>query len=230
MLHDKTILIIDDDPHIRDLVEGVFTQAGAKAIVARDGDVGLRLLYAHQPDLVILDILMPGKSGWDVCTQIRQLSDVPIIMLTSLDGEEDMVRAFDWGAVDYVTKPFSAKILLARSRAALRQLAERVSASTTVYNDGYLTIDLDARRVLVDGVPVNLTKTEYKILALLWRHAGQALTFEQILGHVWGPGYGDSVNYIHSYMSRLRGKLEPNSKDPQYLLTEHGVGYRFQPR
>jgi two-component system KDP operon response regulator KdpE len=228
----KRILIIDDDPYMRQLLETIFVESGAEIVSARDGAEGLRLLYHHRPDLVVLDIKMPGKSGWEVCTQIREMSTVPIIMLTSLNSDDDVVRALESGAVDYVTKPFSNKVLLARARAALRQAASQApdSRRVTSYRDEYLTVDLAQRRVLADGEPVHLTKTEFELLATLIRHAGSVLTFDQILEQVWGPGYEDSPDYVHGYTSRLRHKLEPDPREPRYLMSEHGVGYRFQPQ
>ena len=231
-MHGKRILIVDDDPYMRQLLESIFVESGAEIISARDGVEGLRLLYQHQPDLVVLDIIMPGKSGWEVCAQIREMSAVPIIMLTSLKSEDDIVRALETGAVDYITKPFNNKVLLARARAALRQAGLQAPEirRETGYRDEYLMVDLEKRRVLVDGGPVHLTKTEYELLSTLIRNAGRVLTFSQILVEVWGPGYEDSPDYVHGYISRLRHKLEPDPKDPLYLLSEHGVGYRFQPQ
>jgi two-component system KDP operon response regulator KdpE len=232
ILDGRQILIIDDDPIIRHLLGTVFSQAGARTINAADGAEGLRLLFEHRPDLIILDIMMPEKSGWEVCAQIRTMTDIPIIMLTSLNTEDATVRALETGANDFVSKPFSNKILLARAQAALRQAAPpqpkpRPSAG---YQDAYLCVDLEGRKVSVYGERKRLTKTEYKLLTLLVRHPGQVLTFNQILSDVWGPGYEDSIDYVHSYVSRLRRKLEIDVKEPRYLISEHGVGYRFQPQ
>jgi two-component system KDP operon response regulator KdpE len=229
----KKILIIDDDPIVRHLLETIFSEVGAETLPAAKGSEGLRLLYNHKPDLIILDIMMPGRSGLAVCAQIRELTTTPIIMLTSLNNEETIVQALDSGAIDFVTKPFSTRVLVARAMAALRQ-AEAASpevgfSKTPGYQDEYLSINLESRGVIVSGDRQHLTKTEFEMLALLVRQSGQVLTFERILLGVWGPGYEDSIDYVHSYMSRLRKKLEPDMKEPRYLLTEHGVGYRFQP-
>lgn len=229
----KTILIIDDDPFILDLLQGMFSQAGANTLVAGLGSEGLRLLYQHHPDLIILDIMMPEKSGWEICLQIRELTSTPIIMLTALNTEEAIVRALESGAVDFVTKPFSTRVLLARAKAAMRQSAELQpppQQKSAVYQDNHLSIDLDSRQVMINGEREHLTKTEFEILSLLIRHPAQVLTFDQILLAVWGPGYSENVDYVHSYISRLRRKLELDAKEPQYLQTEHGVGYRFQPQ
>ena len=229
----KTILIIDDDPIIRHLLESIFSQVEAKTLSASSGTEGLRLLFDHKPDLIILDIMMPGKSGLEICVQIREMTTTPIIMLTSLNTEETIVQALDSGAIDFITKPFSTRVLVARAKAALRQI-EPVEGTdrqkTAVYQDDYLMVDLESRGVLIAGERLHLTKTEFELLALLVRHSGQVLSFGQILGGVWGNGYEDSIDYVHSYISRLRRKLELDVKEPIYLLGEHGVGYRFQPK
>jgi two-component system KDP operon response regulator KdpE len=176
--------------------------------------------------------MLPEKSGWEICLQIRELTTTPIIMLTALNTEEAIVRALESGAVDFVTKPFSARVLLARARAAIRQSADfqpSPQQKTAGYQDNYLLIDLDSRQVIVNGERERLTKTEFEILSFLVRHPTQVLTFDQILLAVWGPGYSENIDYVHSYLSRLRRKLEPEPKEPRYLLSEHGVGYRFQP-
>ncbi len=231
-MNDKTILIIDDDPLVRRLLEAIFSTSGAKSISASNGADGLRMLFTHRPDLIILDIMMPEKSGWEVCMQIRELTTTPIIMLTSLNTEDAIVKSLDYGAVDFVPKPFSTRVLLARAKAAMRQATppdEQPKASTS-YDDNYLAIDLKRRWVGVNGERERLTKTEYELLAFLVSHPGQVLTFDQILMNVWGTGYANNVDYVHSYMSRLRRKLEPKPKEPRYLLSEHGVGYRFRPQ
>jgi DNA-binding response OmpR family regulator len=175
-----------------------------------------------------MDIMMPGLDGWEVCSGIRRLSDVPIIFLTAKTGEGDMLRGFDLGAVDYVTKPFSIKVLLARAEAALRQgVGRHDSREVTGYDDGYLQVDLAGRLVRVNRQRVRLTQTEYRLLSVLVRNAGQVLSYEQILEHVWGWEYRDSPNYVHVYIRRLRQKLERDPGAPAYLLTERGVGYAF---
>jgi len=230
MIHGKKILVIDDDIFVREIVIETMSSAGAQVFTAENGQEGLRQFYASQPDLVLLDVMMPLMTGWEVGRQIRQLSDVPIIMLTSLSKEEDIVRGLDYGAVDYVTKPFSAKILAARIRAALRQTIKasgQPQQKEAEFNDGYLAIDQAKRLVTLQGNPLKLTKTEYRLLAYLSQHAGQVLSFEQILENVWGWDYQDSIQYVHVYVSRLRQKIEPDPQNPQYLLTEYGIGYRF---
>ena len=180
---------------------------------------------------MILDVRMPDINGWETCRQIRLLSNVPIIMLTTLDNDEDVIRGLDYGADDFVTKPFSREVLLARARAVLRrseQLAEPEDQQS--YNDSYLLIDLRKHRVQVDGQAVQLSSTEFRLLAYLLQNAGQVLTYQNILDKVWGWEYQDSIDYVHVYVSHLRRKLEADPRNPRYLLTERGIGYRFERR
>jgi two-component system KDP operon response regulator KdpE len=228
-LQGTRILIIDDDPAMAGLIGHCFSGTGTQIYSALDGREGLRQLYLHRPHLVILDIMMPEVDGWQVCSRIRQVSDVPVIILSALDGENNIIRGLDGGAVDYVTKPFSPKVLVARVHAALRQAELKADAEKLlVYGDEHLTVNLGQRQVLVRGVPVDLTRIEYRLLAYLVEHAGQVLTHQQILGHVWGPEYGNSSEYVHVHISHLRQKLEKDPLHPQYLVTKHGVGYSFR--
>lgn len=224
----KKILVIDDDYHINQLVQATFAEQGAEVVTAVDGQEGLRQFYTHKPDLVIIDLMMPEMDGWETTERILELADVPIIMLTSLRDDADVIRGLDRGAIDYVTKPFSPKVLAARARAALRHAAASHPVVQYNFHDERLLIDLDHKRVLIDGEPVKLTKTEYKVLTYLVQNAGRILTFQQILEHVWGWEYQDSIEYVHVYVSRLRQKLEKDPKEPRYLITEYGIGYRFE--
>jgi len=225
----KKILVVDDDAIMRQLVEQILLRAGGEIYTAQDGLEGLKKFQTYQPDLVILDVTMPSMSGWEVCRNIRQDSSVPIIMLTSLGHERDIIRGFEQGADDYVTKPFNSNILRARIQAVLRRTETTPpSNNVDIYSDDYLTIDSSHRRVLVDGKPVKLTATEHRLLAYLMQHAGQILSFRKILDNVWGREYREKTDYVHVYMWHLRKKLEENPKSPRYLLTEHGVGYRFE--
>jgi len=227
----KKILIVDDDPGMLALVKRILTAEGAEVYTALDGREGLGQFGACRPDLVLLDIAMPVLDGWETCRLMRRLSDVPIIFVTAAAQEDDIVRGLDCGAVDYVTKPFSAKVLLARVRAALRTAEAGTSKRRVArYNDGYLDVDLEAHRVRVGGEPVQLTATEFRLLAYLLENAGRVLTYEQILEQVWGWECQDSVGYVHVYIWHLRQKLEQDPRNPSYLLTERGVGYRFEMR
>ncbi len=224
----KKILIIEDDVFTRKSIEETFRRAGAVTHSAPDGQEGLRQFYQFQPHLVTLDLMMPHTDGWETCRQMRKLADTPIIMLTAIKDENAEVRALDMGAIDFVTKPFNPKVLLARARAALRQAIPAAPEVASVYQDGYLKVDIETRRVQVLGQPVMLTKTEFELLVYFIRHKGQVLTFEQILEQVWGAGYEASADYVHVYVSRLRRKMEEDPKQPKYLLSERGVGYRFE--
>jgi two-component system KDP operon response regulator KdpE len=225
------ILLVDDDPELLQLLEVVFSRSGAQLATAPTAAEALRKFYDFRPDLVLLDIMMPDMSGWEVCSRLRELSDVPIIMLTVLDQPESVARGLDSGADDYVTKPFDRQILLARARALLRRSAlTDHPALPHTYNDGHLFVDCTQRQVRVRQRPVRLTPTEHKLLAYLLLRPGRLLTYAQILEHVWGPECGDATQYVHVYLHRLRKKLEPDPAEPCYLLTEPGVGLRFEPQ
>jgi two-component system KDP operon response regulator KdpE len=225
------ILLIDDDPDILELLDMVFSRAGAQLSTASSAAEGLRAFYALRPDLVLLDLMMPLMSGWEVCDRLRELSDVPIIMLTALDQTDSIARGLESGADDYVTKPFDKQILLARVRALLRRSAPAESIiEPHTYEDGHLSLNLPLRQIRVRQRPVRLTPTEYRLLAYLVPRPRRVLTYQQILEHVWGPECRESIQYVHVYLHRLRQKLEPNPQRPCYLLTEPGVGLRFEPQ
>lgn len=227
-MRNKKVLIVDDDIFIRRMVEEAFLQEKAKVITAANGHEGLQKFFAERPELVILDVMMPYVDGWEALRQIRNLSNTPVIMLTSLKDDADVVRGLEDGAIDFVTKPFSPKVLVARAKVAIRQTnATDQPARPTGFQDNYLHIDIENHRILANDTPVKLTKTEFKLLAYLVKHAGMVLSFEKILENVWGWEYQDSIQYVHVYMSRLRQKIEPDPKEPRYFLTEFGVGYRF---
>ena len=228
-LQNRKILVIDDDPEIIELVELMLTRASATVVTACCAEDGLRQFYAHRPDLVLLDVMMPGMDGLETCRRIRQLSDVPIIMLTVLTGTDDLLRGLEAGADDYVTKPFAGQVLVARAQALLRRSEQSDKDELQiVYRDGHLAIDLQRRQVLVRQKPVKLSPTEYRLLAYLLRNGGRVLTYDQILEQVWGPECLGSTEYVHVYVHRLRQKLEPDACSPRYLLNEPGVGYRFE--
>lgn len=225
------ILIVDDDPMLSELISYNLESEGYTIVRAEDGREGLRKFEAEAPDLVILDVSMPKLDGWQVCERIRAVSDTPVMMLTAQGREEDVIRGLDLGADDYLTKPFQVRVLLARIRAALRRA--RLSPAPVpevTYSDDYLTIDLEHRRVTVDGEMTKLTPTEYKLLAFLVENKGRVLTFRQILENVWGFEYIDDIDYLRVYIWHLRKKLERDSKNPVYLLNELSTGYRFEPQ
>ncbi len=225
------ILVIDDDTILSELVSYILKAEGYAVIAASDGMDGVHK-YAHEkPDLVLLDVTMPKMDGFEVCQRIRQIGDTPIIMLTGQGNEEHMVRGLDLGADDYVIKPFQLKPLMARVRANLRragappQLPDKVT-----YRDDYLVVDLENRRVAVEGEAVKLTPTEFKLLATLVKNKGRILEFRQLLEQVWGFEYIDDIDYLRVYIWHLRRKIEPDPKAPIYLLNELNIGYTFSPR
>jgi two-component system KDP operon response regulator KdpE len=224
------VLVVDDDPALLPLIMNTFAREGYEVYSAGDGKEALREFFAHHPDLVILDIMMPRMDGWETCRRIREVSEVPIIMLTARGQEEDVVRGLDYGADDYLTKPFSIKVLLAHARAVLRRAAlpPLGEEEATTYADDYLTMNFKERRVTVDGETIKLTPTEYRLLAYLVQNDGRWLTFREILQNVWGWEYQDDVDYVRVYVWHLRQKLEEDPKNPQYIQTETGVGYRFE--
>lgn len=173
--------------------------------------------------------MMPGMDGWEVCQRIRQVSEVPLIMLTALGKDTEIVQGLEYGADEYITKPVSMSVLLSRVQAVLRRAYLYESKQKpTIYGDGYLNIDLETGKVMIEGQSIKLSAIERRLLTYLYQHAGQVLTFEQILEHVWGKGYENNPEYVHVYISNLRKKIEPDPRRPIYFLTEHGLGYRFE--
>lgn len=221
-----TVLVVDDDPDIRGLVRELLERAGHRVATAADGREGLRALFASPPDLVLLDVNMPNLDGWQVLERIRDLTDVPVIMLTARAAELEKVRGLRAGADDYVTKPFGRQELLARVEAQLRRSGVRREAVET-YEDGYLTIDFAQRQVLVRGRPVSLTPLEFRLLATLVRHANAVLSRDQLLELVWGDPYGVSGDQVKIYIGYLRRKLG-ESADEGPIETVRGFGYRYR--
>lgn len=228
----KKILVVDDDAALVRLFEQILTGKGYEMLKASNGQEALRLFFAHKPDLVLLDIVMPEMDGWQTCSRIRDLSDVPIIMLTGQQkNEDDIVRGLDYGADDYLLKPVGSKELLARVRAILRraELPPALDVEKQVtYSDDYLAVDIAERKVMVNGKRVKLTPIEFRLLALLVENAGRILTHQRLLEKVWGWEYADDLDYVRIYISHLRRKIEPESTTPRYIITEPGVGYYFQ--
>jgi two-component system KDP operon response regulator KdpE len=229
-LPDQGILLVDDDASLLQVMEFAFSYEGYSLYTASNGQQGLRQLFDHRPDLVILDLRMPVMDGWETCRRIRQLSAVPIIILTGLGGADNILRGLDEvGADDYLVKPLEVRILLAKVRALLRRAALPPELNKAlIYTDGYLTLDLGEGRVLVQEEPVKLTSREYELLLYLYRYADQLRPHRQILQDLWNWQEPDSIDIVHKYIRRLRQKLEPDPRQPRYLLTEHGIGYRFK--
>ena len=227
----KKILVVDDDPAFVRLVDKVFTKKGYEVLNTSSGEVGLQLLFAERPDIVLLDVVMPRVDGWQICSRIRDTSDIPIIMLTAYEKtEEDIVRGLDCGADDYIIKPVGSRELVARVRAAIRR-AELPSfpgvGKGSTYSDDFLTVDIAERNVIVNGERIRLTPIEFRLLALLMQNAGHILTHKQLLEGVWGWEYIDDLDYVRIYIWHLRQKIEPDPTQPKYIITEPGVGYYF---
>ena len=226
-MNDSAILLIDDDETLLELLADHLRMAGYTPLVARHGREGLQRAAAEQPDLIVLDVMMPGMDGWEVCQKLRENTAAPIIMLTAKRQELDKLRGFRLGVDDYVTKPFSFAELTARIGAVLAR-AQRVAPAGRLITSGDLTIDLDQHRAAVNGQPVELTPTEYRLLALLARHPHRTIPAEQLLAEVWGPEYAGEVQHVKHYIWSLRQKIEADPGDPQHILTERGFGYRFE--
>ena len=222
------LLIVDDDDKLMEALELYLTKAGYEVISALDGIEGMRRFHQHRPGLVILDIMMPKLDGWEVCRRIRDISNVPIIMLTARGQEAEKVRGLKLGADDYVAKPFSLRELEARIQAVLRRtrLPPPVE-SRVLYVNEELVIDSAGWEVRWRGKPVKLTATERQLLFLLAENAGRVLPTSRILERVWGPEYVDERDYVKLYIWRLRQKMEPDPSQPRYILTERGIGYKF---
>jgi DNA-binding response OmpR family regulator len=226
-----TILMIDDDEALVRLTELNLTKAGYRFVSAGHGIAGLQMLESEKPALVLLDITMPKLDGWETCRLIREVSDVPIIVITGNDGEVDKARGLDLGADDYVTKPFGMIELQARIRAMLRR-ADMPSVSQrfqkkTVYRLGTLVIDIPAHTVTQQGKPIALTPTEFRLLEHLLVHPGLVLSHRQLLSAVWGFEYADATELLKPTISRLRQKIETDPAHPDVIETVHGIGYRL---
>ncbi len=221
------ILIIDDEAQIQRALRTILTEKQFQVTTASRGEEGLALAAANEPDLIILDLGLPDMDGVEVCTRLREWTQIPVIILSVRDSERQKVAALDHGADDYLTKPFSIEELLARVRVALRHSARIHGAQSKVVKAGPVTIDLAWHLVKRDEEEIKLTGTEYKLLAYLASNHGRVLTHQSILTHVWGPADADHTEYLRVYMRQLRKKLELDPERPQYILTEPGIGYRF---
>jgi two-component system KDP operon response regulator KdpE len=218
------VLVVDDEPQILRALQTNLRGAGYEVATAATAEQALAAAVTGRPEAVILDLVLPDRSGIDVCRELRTWSPVPILVLSAVGEEHEKVAALDAGADDYVTKPFGMDELLARLRAALRRAAPPGEPLIRV---GELEIDLEKRSVAVAGRAVSLTPHEFDLLALLARNEGKLLTHRTILREVWGPVYGAESHYLHVYVSQLRRKIEPDPARPRYLLTEAGAGYRL---
>jgi len=224
----KTVLVVDDEPGIVTVVRDYLEHGGFTVLTSSDGPAALRLARTEAPDLVVLDLGLPGLDGLDVIRELRRSSAVPIIVLTARGDEADRVVGLELGADDYLAKPFSPRELVSRVRAVLRRTEKSREGREGAFQvDGRLKIDFDRREVWVEGKLVKLHPTEYRLLYHLVQNAGWVVTHDQILAKVWGYEYRDEPHYVRLYVNYLREKLEEDPANPKYILTERGVGYRF---
>jgi two-component system KDP operon response regulator KdpE len=224
----KTILVVDDEERMARFIRLNLEHDGFQVVEAYRGVQALQQYRDSLPDLVLLDVMMPDIDGFEVLSMLREISTVPVIMLTAKGEEDDRVRGLELGADDYITKPFSPRELVSRVRAVLRRTESGSNDSQDVIEvDEHLKIDFSRREIWLDGKLVKLRPTEYRLLYHLVKNAGWVLTYDQILSRVWGYEYRDEPHYVRLYINYLRQKLEKDSSNPVYILTERGVGYRF---
>jgi two-component system, OmpR family, KDP operon response regulator KdpE len=227
-LKDRLVLVVDDEPRIVNFVRMNLELEGCRVISASNGREALERIRDNLPDIVLLDIMMPGMDGFEVLRRLRQFSSVPVIVLTAKDQEDDRIQGLELGADDYIGKPFSHRELLSRIRAVLRRHATPPPMPQTQLKiDERLTIDFAKHEVLVNGEPVSLRPTEYRLLYHLVQNAGWVMPHDLLLAKVWGPEYRDESHYLRLYITYLRQKIEEDPANPRYILTERGVGYRF---
>jgi len=222
------VLVVDDEPQIVRALRINLTARGYEVLTAADGQEALRVAAASRPDVVVLDLGLPDIDGATVIEGLRGWTSVPIIVLSARTDSGDKVAALDAGADDYVTKPFGMDELLARLRAAVRRASAVPSGEEAVIETEAFTVDLSAKKVLRDGSEVHLTPTEWGVLELLVRNRGKLVAQKQLLQEVWGPAYASETHYLRVYLAQLRRKLEPQPSRPRHLLTEAGMGYRFE--
>jgi two-component system response regulator RegX3 len=222
------LLVIEDEASIADPLAYMLEREGFEVAVASTGPAGLEEFARSGADLVLLDLMLPGLAGTEVCRALRQTSSVPIIMLTARDSEVDKVVGLELGADDYVTKPFSHRELVARIRAVLRRQTEPEDVGAAALESGPVRMDVDRHRVTVDGQPVQLPLKEFELLEILLRNAGRVLTRQQLIDRVWGSDYVGDTKTLDVHVKRLRAKLEPEPGAPKYLLTVRGLGYKFE--
>jgi two-component system KDP operon response regulator KdpE len=225
---DGRILVVDDDPQIRRVMRTTLISHGYEAADAKSGEEAIEKFRENKYDLILLDMNMGGMDGIETCREIRTGSDVAIVMLTVRDAEKDKIAALDAGADDYVTKPFSAPELMARVRAALRRVPNGPSNGPQVIKSGEFEIDLQSRRVQAHGKEIRLTPKEFELLRYLVSHPNVPVPHMKLLQAVWGPDYGEEVEYLRVFINQLRKKIEVDPSNPQLLLTEPWIGYRFK--
>ena len=224
----ERVLFIDDDPELADLAKTWLRNAGFDACTAKDGNEGLQQLYCYRPDLVLLDIAMPRMDGWEVCRRIRDMCEIPIIMVSVNAQKSDLVKAFNLGVDDYVTKPIHFPELVARVQAVLRRHSTNAKQDEkAVFHNEEIDLEWRSRQVWVRGQRVTLSPTEFRLLSCLIENRGWVVTHEELLRKVWGPNYLGDRSYVKLYVRYLREKIEADPGKPKWILTERGVGYRF---
>ena len=225
----KRILVVDDEIGIIKFLRARLVAQGYDVLTAMDGNDAIQAVEMEMPDLIILDIMMPKMDGFEVCSKLREWSQIPVIMLSARGDEMDKVKCLELGADDYITKPFGAKELIARVSAVLRRTAVTpVTPTQPSVRSGDLEINFALRKVTLDGEEIQLTPTEYSLLQELSLNAGKVLTHNHLLKKVWGPEYGNETDYLHTFIRRLRRKLEPDLSEPLYIANVPSVGYRFR--
>jgi DNA-binding response OmpR family regulator len=222
----ELILVVDDEPKIVRLARDYLEKNGFRVISAGDGISALAAARSERPDLVVLDIMLPGLDGWEVCRTLRRETDTPIIMLTARADESDQIVGLELGADDYITKPFSPRTLVARVRAVLRRTHSQMNIPLVVRAEG-LEINVDKHQVTLNGSPIHLTPNEFELLTVLARHPGQLFSREQLLEHLHGAAFSCFDRSVDSHIKNLRRKLETDPAHPRFLETVYGVGYRF---
>ena len=208
-------------------LEATLQQSGFETMTAASGVEGLKLAYEQHPDLILLDIIMPEMDGWEICRRLRQMTSAPIIMVTALGAEPEIVKGLRMGADDYLRKPCGAAELKARIEAVLRRATMAKFENTAVFDDGYLRVNLSNRQVFRKGRPVDLSPREFDLLSYLVRNRGKIISHQELLAHVWGEEYSGEVGYLSLYVSYLRKKIEEDPKNPRYIRTKWGIGYFF---
>lgn len=221
------ILVVDDDENTVWLISTILKRSNFEVIESFTPEDGLKQAYQKHPDLVLLDVMMPGMDGWEVCRRLRELSDVPIIFLTAKASIDDVVKGLDTGADDYLIKPFDKEELVARVRAHLRRVPIQKDVDELTFDNGNLTINFLNREVRVRGKVVELTPKEFDLLSTLVRNVGRVLTRQELITQAWGPEYAEANESLKLYIHYLRKKIEADPAKPEYILTSRGVGYRF---
>lgn len=224
---EEKILVVDDEEALTELLKAWLEEEGYQVTTAQDGSIGLKEFFKHQPDLAIVDIVMPGLSGFDLCQRIREVSEIPVIVLSAKGMEMDKVQGLNLGADEYLVKPIGRQELLARIAAALRRAGVVPQTAPTNYSDGIITLDYAKHEAYVRGEKIALTPTEYRLLANFVKHADQVLTQQQLWDRVWGSDFG-SLESVKWHIAYLRKKIEENPQNPSLIVTVRGVGYRYQ--